>query len=52
MPAKINLIGQTIGKLTVLEETSKRKINLLFGNVNVIVVILSNILPKNCGVMV
>lgn len=25
MPAKINLIGQTIGKLTVLEETSKRK---------------------------
>ena len=25
MPAKINLIGQTFGKLTVLEETSKRK---------------------------
>ena len=25
VPAKINLIGQTIGKLTVLEETSKRK---------------------------
>ena len=25
MPAKINLIGQTFGKLKVLEETSKRK---------------------------
>ena len=28
MPAKINLLNQQFGKLKVVEETSKRKINL------------------------